>query len=181
VPAGSTSRYRPSYARAFRVPVAIAVVFLGLGVVLGQVLGTRARERAPAARCTTGELRASSERVTLGHRRFAELITLLPRRSCELAGYVTLLTRNGVPVSAREGGSRAGLTPVTITATPTAPLALLVAPAWVPHALVLPGGVHPLVVGSSTAAPRAPVVTPIFSAPDAGGLLGFIRMHGGAL
>lgn len=181
MPAGSPPRYRPSYARAFRVPVVIAIVFLGLGVVLGQVLGARARAHAPAARCTSTELHALSQRLTLGHRRSAELITLTPRRTCEVAGYPTLLTASGAAVRVRDGGNRVGLTPVTITATSTAPLALLVAPAWTPHELLLPGARHPLIIGGTTAPPTALVLTPIFSAPDAGGLLGFIRMHGGVL
>jgi len=181
MPTGPLPRYRPSYARAFRVPVAIAVVFLAAGAVLGQVLGSNARHRAPASRCTSAILRARSARMSLGHGRSAELITLTPRHACEIAGYPTLVDIDGEPVVARTTGNRVGLSPTTITATPSAPLALLIAPTWLPHALRLPGATHVVPLGGTTSPPAAIARTPIFSATDAGGLIAFVRMHGGDL
>lgn len=181
MPATPPRRYRPSYARAFRVPVALAVILLGLGVVLGQVLGSSARNRAPAARCRAGQLAARATEVSLGHARSGELIVLTPRHTCQLAGYPTMVGVDGASVAARDAGAAAGLTPVTITATPTAPLAVLIAPGWRPEGLRLPDSADVIALGGHTTPPADLSLTPIFSDPDAGGLLGYIRMHGGVL
>ncbi len=163
--------YRPSYRRALTIPLVLAVVFIGVGLILGQTLGSHQRLVNQQNECRAQQVTASIPSITAASSQHAsfEVITIRPRKgvSCTLTGYPTLVTHSLSSIVVTHLGPKFGLTAVTITITPTAPGELLVSPAVTPYGLRLPATNGLLVIGPN-AKPSSTryKLTPIFASKD---------------
>jgi hypothetical protein len=163
--------YRPSYRRALTIPLVLAVIFIAVGLILGQTLGSHQRLVNQQNECRAKQVTVSTASVkpaTTQHASF-EVITIRPHKgiSCTLTGYPTLVTHSLSSIVVTHLGPRFGLTTVTITATPTTPAELLVSPAVTPYGLRLPGTNGLLVIDPGAKLSTAHYeLTPIFASKD---------------
>lgn len=165
--------YRPSYRRALTIPVVLAVIFIAVGLILGQTLGSHQRLVNQQNECRAKQVTVSIASVTAATSEHAsfEVITIRPHKgiSCTLAGYPTLVTHSLSSIVVTHLGPTFGLTAVTLTTTPTAPGELLISPAVTPYGLRLPG-TNGLLVVNSSAKPSTTryKLTPIFASKNTG-------------
>ncbi|MGC9155882.1 MAG: hypothetical protein ACP5HZ_09550 [Ferrimicrobium sp.] len=163
--------YRPPYRRAFTIPVVLAVLFILVGLVLGQTLGSHERLVNQRNECRAQQVSVTETTVvpaTSQHASFA-ILTITPRRgvACTLAGYPTLVTPRLSDIVVTHLGPQFGLTPVTLTATSSAPDRILISPATTPYGLRLPN-TDGLVIVDHHAKPTIThySMTPIFASKD---------------
>lgn len=163
--------YRPSYRRAFTIPVALAVVFIALGLILGQTLGSHQRLVNQRDQCRANQVSVTttSFKATKARHQSFELVTIRPNKgvSCTLAGYPTLVTHSLSSIVVTHLGPRLGLSAATISATHVSPAELLLAPAITPYGLRLPGTNGLLVIDQSAKpAIQHYEITPVFASKD---------------
>ncbi|WP_298211104.1 hypothetical protein [Ferrimicrobium sp.] len=165
--------YRPPYRRAFTVPVALAVVFVLVGLILGQTLGAHERLVNQRDECRADDVSVAVSNVVQANRQHASfaILAITPRKGtvCTLAGYPTLVTPSLSDIVVTHLGPKFGLTPVTLATTTSAPDRVLISPATTPYGLRLPN-TNGLIIIDRHAQPSPSEVrysiTPIFASKD---------------
>ncbi|MEX6430028.1 hypothetical protein [Ferrimicrobium acidiphilum] len=156
--------YRSRYRRAFAAPVVLGVVFVVLGLFLGQALGSHQRLVNQQQECRASQV-GISVRSTQSNTAFS-ILTIRPHQgvTCTLGGYPTLVGNRANVIPIEHLGPQLGLNSVTVAATHRSPMDFLIAPATLPYAIRLPHARGLVVIDhNATTTPKIIAVTPVFA------------------
>ena len=163
--------YRPSYRRAFQIPVAIAVLAIFIGLILGQTLGTHQRLVNQQEECRApqvGVTVTATVPATRAHASFM-ILTITPHKgvSCTLSGYPGLANAHQGTIPLEHLGPRFGLSAVTITASHKSPDEVLISPATIPYGFKMPDNRGLVILNQhATTVTHTLAITPIFAHKD---------------